>query len=97
MSRERGRRRGKERIQSGLPSEHGAHCGLGWPPPKITAEIKSWMLNRLSHPGAPIFLLFFCVLCERKKVAGAEGENLPAYIMPGGESFMGLDLTTLRS
>ena len=44
-----------ERISRRLCAEHGAQCGT-WPhDPEIRtwAEIKSWTLNQLSHPGAP--------------------------------------------
>ena len=56
--RERERFRGAveegERISSRLPTECGAWHGAWSHDPEIMtwAEIKSWMLNRLSHPGA---------------------------------------------
>ena len=57
---ERGRRWGGsagERNSSKLPTEYRARCGSGSHNPEIMtwAEIKSGMLNRLSHPGAPHF------------------------------------------
>ena len=65
-SRGTGRGRGRERIPSILCTEHGAQCGASSRNPEIMtwADIKSQMLNFLSHPGAPI-LFFFDIIVNR--------------------------------
>ena len=52
---EKGRRRGRERIPSRLPTEHRAQCRAQPHVPGIMTwvETKLRMLNWLSHPGAP--------------------------------------------
>ena len=49
------RGRGRERVRSRLPSEHGACC-RSWsqdPEIKTWAKIKSWALNQASHLRCP--------------------------------------------
>jgi len=57
MSRGRAQR---ERISSRLPAESRAQHGARSQDPEIitSAEIKSWTLNPLSHPGAPTKRLY---------------------------------------
>ena len=76
------RERERKKSSSRLPTECGAWCGALSQDPEIMtwAEIKSWPLNHLSHPGAPDVQLFkkplkmrtdlkmwFLDHCERQK------------------------------
>ena len=52
----------RERISSRFRTDHRAQSWAQFHDPKIMtrAETKSWMLNRLSHPGTPsLFVCFF--------------------------------------
>ena len=49
----RGGGRGRSRLPTGRGAWSGAHEIMTW------AQIKSWMLNRLSHPGAPEYVYFY--------------------------------------
>ena len=53
------RGRGRERLSSWLPNEQRAPCGTQSQDPETWAEIKSQMLNQLSHQGS----LPLCILC----------------------------------
>ena len=67
---ERGRERGRHRIQSRLqaPSpQHRPQCGAQTHKPWDHDLIWSWMLNRLSHPGAPASFAFLAVIIHRSK------------------------------
>ena len=59
--RERERERGKERkSQTDWYYQGRAHCRIDLMNPEAMtwAKIKSWMLNRLSHPGTPTIIIF---------------------------------------
>lgn len=58
---ESGREREREKILSRLSTVHGGRCGARSPKTMTWAEIKTWPLNRLSHPSAslPFYSLLY--------------------------------------
>lgn len=62
--------RGREKILSRLHPQNGARCRAWSQNPKVMtwAKVKSTMLYRLSHPGAPPWNLFLTWLSGRIKL-----------------------------
>ena len=100
----RGRGRGRDSIPGRLHAQHRAQSGRNFMTQVSTwPEVKSWSLNRLSHPGdlkvSVIIFLRFCF--ERKSKCentswgekGCRRRRVPLSREPD----VGLDLRTLRS
>ena len=72
--RERGRHRIRSRLQA-LSCQHRARCGAQTHGPRDHDLSRSWTLNWLSHPGAPVnlFFLMFIYFWQRQRQSVSRG------------------------
>ena len=90
--RERGRHRIWNRLQA-LSGQHRARRGARTHRPWDHDLSRSWLLNRLSHPGTPMFIYFLrekvrvCVCAGNRKETGSEaGSTLTAESLMWGSN-----------